>query len=401
MWIWTTMELTTGWKLKRKWRKEKVAVCCGGGDVGILWHLFLCSFRRLLPTTHAVPNTSSFLGEERDSLKFMNRYGKGGSNKDVPGPNHYIPDYQGRSPSMYKTSFNGLAYVPEPLTYLGQSIGGTTRSSSSQDRDVNGTYDPLGRSYDRAKLQSTRQRKQHKDHPLNKDSPSLLPDLSSPSPPTATATATPTATSKRLSFHERQRRPRTKSRHGLEDQNWFKHGGAPTLKEDKAGHRLKGHQHSGKNVKKALNEKKRLQIDTIKLGNVFFKTSPTKLKPNEQDWQKRLVWILICVMFQNSDMEKCTERCTRLLCFCNGMHALSSRALLFIDVCTHMTCNELNEGILKQTFSKFKFQTLLWNLTLQSIRDRFLINPPTHNNVQNKIDYRFYDSTILIFFYIL
>jgi len=41
-------------------------------------------------------------------------------------------------------------------------------------------------------------------------------------------------------------------------------------------------------MKKAEKEKKRLKIDTIKLGNVFFKTSPTKLKPNDDEWQQRL-----------------------------------------------------------------------------------------------------------------
>jgi hypothetical protein len=52
------------------------------------------------------------------------------------------------------------------------------------------------------------------------------------------------------------------------------------------GRSLKSITHSSTNMKKAIREKKRLQIDTVKLGNVFFNSSPEKLKPN--GWEKRL-----------------------------------------------------------------------------------------------------------------
>jgi hypothetical protein len=242
----------------------------------------------LLPATHLIQNTSSFVGEERDSLKFMNRYGKGGSNQDVPASNHYRPNYLNRSPAMYRSSFNSLAYVEEDLTYLGKKVKNASRSVTSD-----GKYDARGLSYDRTKKRSQHGIKKH----LSSSTPDL-PTLTSPSPSplgrssssSSSSTAPSSSTAKvqkerSLSYHEIQRRPRSKSRHGLEEQPWFQHGSAPTIGHDRS---VTKSIHNSQNMKRAVNEKKRLKIDTIKLGNVFFKTSPSKLRPKDEEWQTRL-----------------------------------------------------------------------------------------------------------------
>jgi hypothetical protein len=253
----------------------------------------------LLPKAHKNKTTSSFMGDGRDSLKLMQRYGKGGSNPDVPGPNFYKKDYLNRSPSMYKPSSNVLSYKHETLEYRNKPLN---RHQSKQEKKItlkDNEYDARGTSYDRIKqkyMQKTKQnalnnrdnntdRKEEEEDDYQDDFNQVIEKIS------RLPSLSPKKNRERtLSYHEKNRRPRFKSRHGLEEQNWFSKGNAPCLKEDKVAHQLQGHSgHTSANMKKANVEKERLKIDTIKLGNVFFSTSPTKLLKKEwMDNKKRL-----------------------------------------------------------------------------------------------------------------
>ena len=223
--------------------------------------------------------------------------------REVPGPNVYEPDFMGRSPSMHSSSSNALAYVTEKLSYLGKEVvvGGNGGKGRRVRRGTNSKYDARGLSYDRMKMEAAARRRRGRKKKEEESESSVESDVSSSSSsiissssslPTLLVTHSnspnPTSFTQELTYHEKRRRPRTKSRHGLEEQEWFQHGSAPHLKEDLVAHQLSGHAHTSGNMKKAEKEKKRLKIDTIKLGNVFFKTSPTKLKPKDEEWQKRL-----------------------------------------------------------------------------------------------------------------
>jgi hypothetical protein len=272
----------------------------------------------LLPEEHVNKTTSSFYpGEVRDSLKLMRRYGKGGSNPDIPGCGHYHVDYQGRSPSMNaKQSKNVLTFVKEPIMYNGKTIsphGRTKGAVGATDRK----YDALGSSYDKEHLKwKKRMRKTRSLSEASNSSPSsvLNPTTEEVDDEIEENQLLPLLLKKKkekmrnkknLTYHERKRRPRSKSRHGLEEETFFTQP-TPQLQEDVAAHNLssssfkkkKGMKKfsslgsststASKNMEKALREKKRLKMDMKKLGNVFFASSPKKLRPKDEEWQQRL-----------------------------------------------------------------------------------------------------------------
>ena len=72
-----------------------------------------------LPAFHVVRNTSSFLGEDRDAQKFLQRYGKGGSSVDVPSPLAYRPN---PTSTLVQESSNILALRNKKLLYQGRPI---------------------------------------------------------------------------------------------------------------------------------------------------------------------------------------------------------------------------------------------------------------------------------------
>jgi len=206
----------------------------------------------------------------------------GGGNADIPGANHYYVDYKNRSPSMYKNSFNGLAFVEEPLTYLGKTINGTERGTERRSGGRSGgkspaKYDARGLSYDRIKKASAMKRQMNTKARL-KDTKDQK-DKNHTKDTKDTNDTNDTKDRKEVG----DPLPLLLTRSTLEQQSWFKHGSSPVLHH---GRSLKSSTHGSTNMKKAIREKKRLQIDTVKLGNVFFNSSPEKLKPN--GWEKRL-----------------------------------------------------------------------------------------------------------------
>jgi hypothetical protein len=202
----------------------------------------------------------------------------GGGNADIPGANHYYVDYKNRSPSMYKNSFNGLAFVEEPLTYLGKTINGTERGSGGGSGGKSpAKYDARGLSYDRIKKASAMKRQMNTKARL-KDQKDKK-DTKDKKDKNHTNDTNDTNDTKEVG----DPLPLLLTRSTLEQQSWFKHGSSPVLHH---GRSLQSSTHSSTNMKKAIREKKRLQIDTVKLGNVFFNSSPEKLKPN--GWEKRL-----------------------------------------------------------------------------------------------------------------
>ena len=158
----------------------------------------------------------------------------------------YEPNFMGRSPSMHSSSSNALAYVPEKLSYLGKEVvvGGDGGKGNGQGNGQGkggrrgrrrGTkYDARGLSYDRMKMEAAakrrRERKKMEKGGSSESSESSESDVSfssstssSSSLPTLLTKNSPTPTSliiKELTYHEKKRRPRNKSRHGLEEQEW-------------------------------------------------------------------------------------------------------------------------------------------------------------------------------------
>ena len=149
----------------------------------------------------------------------------------------YEPNFMGRSPSMHSSSSNALAYVPEKLSYLGKEVvvGGDGGKGNGQGKGQGnggrrgrrrGTkYDARGLSYDRMKMEAAaKRRRERKKMEEGGSSESSESDVSSSSTlPTLLTKNSPTPTSliiKELTYHEKKRRPRNKSRHGLEEQEW-------------------------------------------------------------------------------------------------------------------------------------------------------------------------------------
>ena len=186
----------------------------------------------LLPPAHKNKNTSSFLGADRDSAKFMARYGKGGTPAENPGPMSYEPD-MGRSPSMNaKSSSNVLAYRPRLFKYQGKKI----LSKSAK-------YDARGKALFQIKTRGEKDGKKVRN----------LGNVSSPG-------------SLRL-----------------QDQEWFKAGAAPVLHPDVFAHRTMQSHHSESGIvspgmSRTIESLERLKIDTVKLGKSFFGGSPTGRK---------------------------------------------------------------------------------------------------------------------------
>jgi hypothetical protein len=187
----------------------------------------------LLPPAHKNKNTSSFLGADRDSAKFMARYGKGGTPAENPGPMSYEPD-MGKSPSMNaKPSSNVLAYRPRSFKYQGKKI----LSKSAK-------YDARGKTLFHIKSRATRKKGKGKERNMTASSGSPL---------------------------------------RLQDQEWFQSGAAPVLREDVFAHHTMQSHHSDSGVvsaamAKTIESLERLKIDTVKLGKSFFGGSPTGRK---------------------------------------------------------------------------------------------------------------------------
>lgn len=213
-------------RAKRKMKKsEGVDLDNNGVDDGL-------EIEAMLPPTHQNKNTSSFVGSERDTQKYMSRYGKSGSNPDVPGPMSYDPE-MGKSPSMSTNhSSNVLAYRQKTFKYQGKKI----KLQASE-------YDARGKTLHKMMTSSQGQAR---------------------------------------SLFQKAKKQQQNVSLRLQDQEWFKHGSAPVLKSDMMARQTMQAHHNNGGVSplmaKTAESLERLKIDTEKLSKAFFGGSPTGKK---------------------------------------------------------------------------------------------------------------------------